>query len=96
MTEIPWFTEPPDAKLARGNHIDDDLAYLHFIGPDGERAVIWVTEGETTQRHGQNVWHIEVAGDVATVSPSVHFVGHWHSPNPVKFRLVEELSTDDG
>jgi hypothetical protein len=88
QTEVPWFDSPPDAHLAWPERSSE--GYLHFYGPDGERAVIPVTEGPSREAPQRGpVWHIEVADGVATVSPSVHFVGHWHSPNPVQFRLVE-------
>lgn len=37
------------------------------------------------------VWHIDryAPNNIATVSPSIHFHNHFHSPNPVQFRLVE-------
>jgi hypothetical protein len=69
-----------------------DHGYLHFIDPDGNKQVVWVTEGETTQTPaGRNVWHIQVNGDLAIVSPSIHYVGVFHTPNPVHFQLVEDL-----
>lgn len=90
MAEVPWFTEPPAAALRWDEH--DDEGYLRFVGPDGDRAVIAVTHGPDRHDHelARNIWHIDVAGDVATVSPSVHFVDHWHSPNPATFRLVDD------
>ncbi len=93
MPETPWPNDKQfDAKIIWENHIDEDLGFLHFQAPDGSKAVIWVTEGPTCQRHGQNVWHVDVSGDQVTVSPSIHFIDHFHSPNPVTFRLVDELS----
>lgn len=88
--EVPWFSVPPEAKLVVG---DPDSGHLHFYGPDGKRAVVHVTEGEThyNEHFGYNVWHIDVQGSTATVSPSIHYVGAWHTPNPVQFILVKEL-----
>lgn len=96
MTEVPWFSSPPDAKLVWGNHLRPDLGYLHFIDPEGRRAVVWVSRetpigGEAFA--GANVWHIDIDGTVATVSPSIHFIGHFHSPRPVTFHLVDDLTT---
>jgi hypothetical protein len=96
QTEVPWFTSPPEATL---NWTDrPKLGHIKFRDPNGEIAVFHVTEGETYDLHTKPpgkyrtpVWHIEVNGDIATVSPSVHFVGRWHSPNPVQFKLVEEV-----
>jgi hypothetical protein len=91
--EVPWFTEPPPAKLEPGT--EPEIQWLHFIDPQGHHAVVYVTTGQRmVDRRGENVWHIEVADEVATVSPSIHFLGYWHSPNPVTFRLVDSLSED--
>lgn len=99
MAEVPWFTSPPDAKLVWGHHLRDDLGYLHFIDPEGHRAVVWVSKTNTVEGEqfaGQNVWHIDIPdetpGALVTVSPSIHFIGHFHSPRPVQFRLVDELT----
>lgn len=92
--EVPWFTEPPPARL---DWSSNTLGHLHFYDPHGERAAVPVTRGPSYERPSNNglwgspVWHIDEDGEIVTVSPSVHFVGHWHSPNPVQFRLVEEL-----
>jgi hypothetical protein len=82
QTEVPWFTSPPEATL---NWTDrPKLGHIKFRDPNGEIAVFHVTEGETYDLHTKPpgkyrtpVWHIEVNGDIATVSPSVHFVGRW-------------------
>jgi hypothetical protein len=95
-TETPWFTEPPRATL---NWTDrPKLGHIKFVDPNGDLAVFHVTENDTYDltteppgKHVTHVWHVEVNGDIATVSPSVHFVGRWHSPNPVQFKIVGEL-----
>lgn len=98
MAETPWFTSPPDAALRWGHHVRDDLGYLHFIDPNGDRAVVWVSKtvpegGDKIA--GQNVWHIDVPdetpGTLVTVTPSIHFIDYFHSPRPVQFRLVDAL-----
>lgn len=38
---------------------------------------------------GQNVWHYELQGETIVVSSSIHFVGHFHSGNPVTFVIDE-------
>ena len=90
--EAPWFSEPPEAALYWST---PELGHLHFVDPQGNRAVVPVTRGKDykDERLSMNVWHIDVAegSDVATVSPSVHYVGFWHSPNPVVFKLVKSL-----
>jgi hypothetical protein len=82
----PWPSEPLPAKR--------DTDWLHFYGPDGERGAIPITV-EGCRQGGQRSlqpWAIVDNGDgTATVSPSIHQVGSWHSPNPVTFRLVGEL-----
>lgn len=95
MPETPWFSEPPLAYLVWPES-EGDLGHLTFIDPNGERAHILVTHGPTTQLKatnsageevpGSNVWHVEEQGDLLVVSPSIHFIDHFHSPNPVQFR----------
>lgn len=89
--EVPWFAEPPPAHLIE----TDDGAWLHFIDPTGNRAAIPVTRGDDmaeSATQDRPVWHIDTDGDRAIVTPSVHFVGFWHSPKPVSFLLVDELA----
>lgn len=96
MTEVAWFSEPPEAMVKWSK--PEELGHLHFIDPNGERAVVPVTTGPTRGPESGSemiVWHVDMTGaigDIITVSPSIHFVGKWHSPNPVQFKLVEELS----
>jgi hypothetical protein len=84
--EMAWFSSVPDARIMGG--------YLHFYAPDGERAVVKV-DTVFVPLVSDDVWHVEFAeadGEkFVKVSPSIHYVGHWHSPNPVIFRLVDEL-----
>ena len=87
MTEVAWFDSPPDAWLKW--EPDTDMGYLHFVDPKGKNAVIHVTKGPTRAEPHYNVWHMGIDGDIVTVSPSVHYVGEWHTPNPVQFRLVD-------
>jgi hypothetical protein len=87
VAEVPWFSSPPDAWI-KWEPIGD-LGHLHFVDPQGNNAVVHVTNGSTRAEKHYNVWHIDVQGDIATVSPSVHYVGCWHTPNPVLFRLVD-------
>lgn len=95
VSEVPWFAGPPDATLAWSE--PGVLGHLHFVDPNGERTAIPVTEGSQTRFQtddgtgGSPIWHVDVAGDSVTVSPSIHYVGRWHSPNPVRFRLVDSL-----
>lgn len=98
MGETPWFTEPPAARLTWPESSAPD-GNLFFIDPNGERAVIAVTKGPTRSdrdEHGRtirHVWHVDepTPDGRVVVSPSIHFVGHFHSPNPVTFRLVDDL-----
>jgi hypothetical protein len=102
VSEVPWFSEPPKAHLIWND--EQTRGYLHFTDPEHKRAVIQVSpDGPfwdsfvdqngalTGQRYP--VWGIEVNGNEATVRDSVHFVGHWHSPNPVKFILVDDIES---
>lgn len=95
--EVPWFAEPPEAIL-RWAEPPLDEGYLHFYEPTGGRAVVPVTRGETRESPERGpVWHVDVdeAAKIAIVSPSIHWVGYWHSPNPCTFRLVDELATPE-
>lgn len=89
-TEAPWPAEPMPADLYWSP--DSDRGWLHFTDPRGDYAVVPVSVAEpvSTGTGLGNVWKIELPeGDgIATVSPSIHWVGAWHSPNPVRF-LIE-------
>lgn len=99
MTEVPW----PDALLraklvplpAGSSGPGEAQAWLHFLDPNGARAAVPVRHdlgpdgGSTPQ--GVNLWSIRVDDDEAVVSPSILMPGHWHSPKPVRFHLVDNL-----
>jgi hypothetical protein len=89
MEEVAWFESPPDAQLIW--ELDTDMGHLHFVDPKGNKAVIHVTKGPTRAEQHYNVWHIDIVDDVATVSPSVHYVGQWHTPNPVQFHILATM-----
>lgn len=102
--ETPWPAEVPDATLRwidRWEASDrwPDLGYLHWYDVHGDRAAIPVTHAADGQlpttddsEHVMNVWHVEeLDGGLLLVSPSVHFIGYWHSPNPVTFHRVDAL-----
>jgi hypothetical protein len=84
--EVPWFSEPPEATL----RWDGNRGYLHFTDPKGNHAAVPVTKDETVGNSFGHVWHISIEDSTATVSPSIHYVGDWHSPNPVVFKLVDK------
>ena len=115
MAEAPWPSGDVDAELdwtpieVLGF---EGLGVLWFLSPEtdgwhaGHRYPIHVSKtcGDGGMSVGTpphtNVWRIVENGDgTVTVSPSVHFVGHFHSPRPVRFRIVESLGDrepDDG
>ena len=96
MTEIPWPTDKLlPAKLMKVSSLRDDVWIFRFKGPDDHLAHICVTQGQDTQIGQTNVWHYDISGDKITISPSIHFINHFHSPNPVTFQLVEELNFPD-
>lgn len=82
-------------------HVYDGIGTLWFLSPEtegyhaGQRCPIHISAtcgpaGTVVNR--SNVWQVTDNGDgTVTVRPSVHFVGHFHSPNPVMFRLVDTL-----
>lgn len=90
MAEVPWPKGLVEAKLEWPD--GEPTGYLHFFGPDGERAAVAVTRGPDGNDGSRNIWHVEDDGTIATVTPSIHYVGKWHSPKPVRFRLVDELA----
>lgn len=109
MTEAPWPPGDREALIdwtpidAPGF---DGVGVLCFISPEtegwhaGGRCPIHVSRtcGTGGTQIGDpphtNVWHVTENGDgTVTVSPSIHFIGHFHSPNPVRFRLVESLDS---
>jgi hypothetical protein len=100
VAESPWYSYVPDAMLVkdppRGLKSDVyTISELWFLSPEnGEHCCIHVAEdvapaGDVVNR--TNLWHIQVSGDTAVVRPSIHFIDHFHSPNPVQFRLVDAL-----
>lgn len=100
--ETPWPSEPPEAHLVWmddvhrwGDQDVDGIGYLHWYDVHGDRAAVPVTRSASVSDLGGlgHVWHVEEPGDgTVVVSPSIHFIGFWHSPNPVTFRLVDELT----
>lgn len=89
MAEVPWPDQPMPCVLLWPQDADGE-GYLHFVAPDGDYAVIPVTRGPTrnTQVRGP-VWHVDDDGhEIATTSPSVHFVDHWHSPYTTRWRII--------
>lgn len=88
----PWPAEPVAAWL----DWPDDIApvgRLWYRDPDGGRAMTHVEhgislEGRSDPKYG-NVWSIVEHDDgTVTVSPSIHAIGYFHTPKPVRFRLV--------
>lgn len=92
--EVPWYSSPPDAKIHWVGS-DGKIGFLYFKSPkDGSNECIPITIGPSTGRsEGQPhpVWHIDrfMTKDIATVSPSIHGIGRFHSPNPVQFHITE-------
>lgn len=72
--------------------------FLHFNNPkNGDREAIRVTLGVSYSRSNHwHVWHIEHRGTELIVSPSIHFLGYFHSPNPVTFRLISKKEYEGG
>ena len=70
----------------------DDAGYegfLYFHDPvTKENHCVRVTLGITYSTDFHHVWHMEHNGRELIVSPSIWFHGHFHTPNPVSFRLI--------
>lgn len=100
-TEVPWVNRP-EATLeweADGVH-----GVLKFRSPENsELCRIGVTSGpskgpdahvpEGNPQYPGWLWHIDTRDDglEVKVSPSIWYRGHFHSPNPVHFLLVDSL-----
>lgn len=86
-TEVPWPTEENQpCWMTRTDH--GRYWYLWFRNPrTGGRSIIPVAESGSWERDEEPVWHAEVVGKLIKVSPSIHALGDFHSPNPVYFRL---------
>jgi hypothetical protein len=84
--ETAWPSGPVEATMQGG--------WLHFYDPNGERAAVPL-DSHYVYIDGSDrpIWHADGPDEngIVTVTPSIHHVGHWHSPNPVTFRLVAEL-----
>jgi hypothetical protein len=107
-TEAPWPAGPRDAVIdwspinADGF---DGIGTLWFVSPETEgwhaeqRCAINVSRtcaDGGTEIGRTNIWKFTDNGDgTATVRPSVHLIGHFHSPSPVIFRLVDALPERD-
>lgn len=92
MSEVPWNVEigQLDKYGARVN--GDELMRLWYREPDsGMLAFVHCSLGPSRHDGRYKIWHIDVLGEIATLTPSIHRPDHYHSPNPVKFKLVEGL-----
>lgn len=106
MSEAAWEFEGgrlPRATL--GPVIDKGpekgLRHLRFECPKTEDhtfgwSILPVTEGDDaaeSRARETNVWKIVVSEDgrLATTTPSIHYVDHFHSPFTTTFELVDEL-----
>ena len=89
MSEIPWPTEQNQPCWLIRSGGDYRWWYLYFRNPKtGGRAVIPVSEMASSEVVGLGpVWQATIVGRLVKVSPSIHAVGDFHSPNPVYFRL---------
>ena len=89
--EVPWPAGIPESTLTRDT--DGTPLWIIFKDPKtGGRAAFPVTLDASYEKDGHAVWHIELVGHQATVRPSIHAIGEWHSPNPVVFLIVDELA----
>lgn len=102
MSEQPWPQGQLDAVLRWPRSLREDVGELWFLSPEstgwhaGEPCCIHVSKdvpdgGDYFNK--TNIWQIRIHEDAGyvTVRPSIHFIDHFHSPNPVSFRLVEKL-----
>ena len=87
--EVAWYSgDLPMARLEDSTQHEGEYI-LFFTAPPGcdMTTNIRVTKEPTYSTESEHVWHIDIAGDIVTILPSIHYIGHFHSPNPVQFRL---------
>lgn len=88
--EVAWPAGPVEARLEAGRRLGtgEPTLRLHFTNPKTGRDVdIAISAlGESTKY--EHVWAYTIEGAEIVVTPSVHFIGHFHTPKPVRFRLV--------
>lgn len=98
MDEVPWPPGPYPAWLDMEK--DTHEGFLYFKEPGtGANNCIRVTLGITYSTPSAHIWHMEWnGGREVIISPSIHYVGHFHTPNPVTFRLIsrKEYGRQDG
>jgi hypothetical protein len=89
--EASWGPEPVPARLEASKllGLDTPCLRLHFTNPKTGRDIdIAIAPRETPSTHNEHIWRYELDGADIVIHPSVHFVGHFHSGNPARFRLV--------
>lgn len=89
--EVAWGPEPVPARLEVGAllGLKGTVLRLHFTNPKTGRDVdVAIAPRETPSTPHEHIWRYELEGDLLTVHPSIHFIGHFHSGNPARFRLV--------
>lgn len=93
MSSESEYTPWPDQINAMIQSHEADHDTLWFQDPeDMDRQVgIPATTGPHSDIVGSPVWHYEIKGDYIIVSPSIHFIGYFHSPNPAIFNKVDSL-----
>lgn len=89
--EVPWGPEPVPARLEAStlHGLGTPCLRLHFTNPKtGDLVNIAIAPRETPSTPFEHIWRYALEGSDLVVSPSVHFVGQFHSGNPARFRLV--------
>lgn len=95
MGEVAW----PDGPYPAWLNMDGDNyeGFLYFKDPGtGDNNCVRVTLGPSYSRTTWHVWHIEHNGPNVIVSPSIHYVNYFHTPNPVTFHLVSKKEYERG
>ncbi len=88
--ETPWPLGPYPAWLTMDN--DGYEGFLYFKDPgNGSNNCVRVTLGVSYSTTNWHVWHLEHRGGTEViVSPSIHYIGYFHTPNPVTFKLISK------
>lgn len=99
--EVPFPDDPECLLTWEDGWPDDATGWITFVDPKPNawgrwhRTSIPVTKGPTRGDHPTlgNVWHFDLPEPgVLVTSPSIHAVGCWHTPNPTRWRLVDNLT----
>jgi hypothetical protein len=95
--EVPWPTEMQEAYVIwdppHEPKLRSDVGEFWFKNPkSGRKTAILVSKqpGGGPQIARTNIWQfVDNGNGTCTIIPSIHYIGHFHTSNPVTFKLIE-------